>query len=219
MVRRLGYEVKLFNIVFLVVSLLSTSVAIAEKSEEEKLLEVQKSQILDRPVLMVGMGLTQLMSDDYYIGAFYIDQAAQYSGGEDLVYIEAPRRMEFRFASNRKISGRGFGRKIAEGIRINNAKTNVDDENRNLQRFIKFFKGNYKKGDVIQFDYHDSFGTRVNLNGRRLGEINNSADLYRLLVRIWVGDRPPSSQFKKGITGNNEAEYAIELLRKFVSLK
>lgn len=207
---------KLLSIVFFIISFSAIS---AEQTEEEKLLAVQKIQILERPLLMVGMGLTQLMSDDYYIGAFYIDEAAQYLSGEDLIYIEAPRVMEFRFASERKISGRGFGRKIAEGIRINNASENVDAEKENLQRFIRFFKGSYKKGDIIRFDYHKRFGTRVTFNGRKLGDIRDSRDLYRLLVRIWVGDRPPSSKFKLGIIGRNEDQYAITLLKRFVSLK
>lgn len=198
--------------------LVVSSFSVHATDDNEKLLAVQKIQILDRPLLMVGMGLTQKMNDDYYIGAFYIDEAAQYSSGDDLVYIEAPRRMEFRFASERKTSGRGFGRTIAEGIRINNTPGNIKTERDNLQRFIGFFKGVYKKGDVIRFDYHRTFGTRVYLNKRRLGEINNSRDMYRLLVNVWVGDRPPSSKFKEGIVGRNEGNYAIELLRKYISL-
>lgn len=214
---------KLLNLFILILMVISLPVLSAEQTaeqiEQDKIRAVQKIQILDRPLLMRGMGLTQLMSDDYYIGAFYLDELAVFDDGDDFVYIEVPRRMEFRFASERKISGRGFGRNLAERIRINNTPGNIKAEKANLQKFIRLFRGSYKKGDVISFDYHRDFGTRVYLNSRRLGEIKNSRDLYRLLVKMWVGDRPPSSTFKKGIIGRNDGDYAIELLKRYVSLK
>lgn len=210
---------KLIKLISFVLMISTLNVQSAEQTENEKLLAVQKITIIDRPLLMVGMGLTQSIGGDYYIGAFYIDEAAQYSSGDDLIFIDAPRRMEFRFASDHKVSGRGFGRKIAEGIRINNTAEQIKDEKDKLRTLVKLFKGSYKKGDVLRFDYHNSFGTRVILNGRTLGAIKGSKDLYRLLVRTWVGERPPSSLFKVGITGQNESNYAIELLKRYISLK
>ncbi len=191
----------------------------AEETEADKLRAVQKINLGGRPLIMVGMGLTQLMNDDYYIGAFYIDEAAQYSAAEDLADFDANRRMEFRFASERKVSARGFARKIAEGIRINNASANVKSENDKLRRLFKLFAGSYKKGDIICLEYYANSGsTKVRQNGRIIGEIERSRDLYRLLVKTWVGERPPSSLFREGISGKNENTYAIALLKRFIAL-
>jgi hypothetical protein len=209
---------KLISVIF-IISFVSNISAYADLTENEKLIAVQKVMIVDRPLIMRGMGLTQLLNDDYYIGAFYLDDAATFATGEDLIFIDAPRRMEFRFASGHKVSARGFGRKIAEGIRINNEKNNIESEKDKLRIFMSLFKGSYKKGDIVRFDYHNSFGTRVSLNGKTLGTIKRSRDFYRLLVRLWVGERPPSSLFKQGIIGKNEDNYSIELLKRFVSLK
>ncbi len=49
----------------------------AEKTENEKLIAIQKVEIIDKPALMVGMAKTYRMSDDYYIGAMYLDQNVQ----------------------------------------------------------------------------------------------------------------------------------------------
>ncbi|MCW8876665.1 MAG: chalcone isomerase family protein [Kangiellaceae bacterium] len=196
------------------------NLAKAEESEADKIIAAQNVKLGDRPLKMVGMGLTQLMNDDYYIGAFYVDDAAQYDSAEDLAYLKAPRRMEFRFASERKVSGRGFGRKLAEGIKINNEAEYIKAEGENLRRFIGMFRGTYKKGDIVTVDYYKADSrTRISLNGRQLGVIDRSSDLYRMLVNVWVGGRPPSSKFRDGIMGQNENEYAIQLLRRFVSLK
>jgi hypothetical protein len=216
-----GKTVKISNLIKLafILSFASNVSAFADLTESEKLIAVQKVTIVDRPLIMRGMGLTQMLNDDYYIGAFYLDDAATFATGDDLVFIDAPRRMEFRFASEHNVSARGFGRKIAEGIRINNEKIHIEAEKAKLAKLMSLFKGTYKKGDIVRFDYHSSFGTRISLNGRTLGTIKRSRDFYRLLVKLWVGERPPSSLFKQGIIGKNEDDYSINLLKRFVSLK
>ncbi len=197
-----------------------SSTLYAEETEQEKMLAAQKLRLDGSDLEMIGMGLTQLMNDDYYIGAFYIDVAAEFIEPGDLAYIDAARRMEFRFASERKISARGFSRKVAELIRINNAAANVKSESAGLGRLLKMFKGSYKKGDIICIDYlRGNAQVQVRHNGRLLGQIDGARDLYQLLVKTWVGDRPPSSRFKAGIAGKNDAEYAVSLLRRYVNLK
>ncbi|WP_196137681.1 chalcone isomerase family protein [Aliikangiella sp. G2MR2-5] len=215
---------KIVNILLVVTFLVLANFSFAEEATSEaelneKLMAAQKIKLGDRPLLMVGMGLTRLMNDDYYIGAFYVDEAAQYDMGEDLAYLDASRRMEFRIASKSNISGRGFKRKLAEAIRINNAPTNVKGESEGLQQLFKLFKGTYKPGDKICFDYYKQGAiTRVTYNGRTLGEVRRSKDLYQLLLKTWLGERPPSSKFKEGISGRNDTKYALDLLRRFVTL-
>lgn len=206
---------------FILVFCFSTGVAVAaEQTEQEKMLAAQKLRFDGSDLEMIGMGLTQLMNDDYYIGAFYIDVAAEFIEANDLAYIDAARRMEYRFASDRKISARGFSRKIAEGIKINNSAANVKAESENLRRLLGFFKGSYKKGDIVCLDYmRGTAKVQVRKNGRLLGEIEGARDLYQLVVKTWVGDRPPSSRFKSGISGGNEDAYAVSLLRRYVNLK
>ena len=189
-----------------------------ELTPDQQLLAVQKIEIIDKPALMIGMGLTQLMSDDYYIGALYLDEVVQYDGSDEFLFVEVARRMEFRIASNSSVSARSFARKIAEAIRINNDRDEVSKQKAEIGRLMKMFKGTYHKGDIIRFDYHSNFGTRVIHNGQILGEIPRSNELYKLLLKIWVGERPPSSKFKEGILGNNDGDYAISLLRKFIAL-
>lgn len=193
------------------------SVSAEERTEQDRMIAVQKIQILDRSLIMVGMGLTQLMSDDYYIGALYLDDAAVFSEEEDLLLLDVPRSMQFLFASERSISGRGFGRMLGEAIRINNIPGDIDKEKDRLKAFLGLFKGNYQKGDKIRFDFHHTFGTRVYHNDKQIGEFENAKELYRLLLRMWIGNRPPSSIFKNGIIGKNDDDTAISLLRRYVS--
>ncbi|TQV82960.1 chalcone isomerase family protein [Aliikangiella coralliicola] len=212
---------KLFKFIIVVLSFGIFSGVEAEETVADKILAISKVELkgAERSLLLVGVGLTQMMEKDYYLGAFYVDEAAQYDDAEDLVYIDAPRRMEFRFASESKVSARGFGRNLAQGIRINNSKANIDAEKEKLQQFVRLFRGSYKKGDIVRFDYQNRSEISITYNGRVIGTFEQARDLYRLLLRMWVGERPPSQSFKQGIIGQHETKEAIKLQTQFVSLK
>lgn len=195
---------------------IDTPLNASEVSDEEKLQNAQKMTIGDRTLVMKGMGLTRRVSGDYYIAAFYMDESAQGTTEDDLVYLETARSMKYRFVSERKVSARSFSRKIAESIRINNESKDIKLEGKNINKFLGLFKGSYKKGDEIRFDYHNKKGTLVFLNNKLLGEFRRSAKLYTLLLNTWIGKKPPSNDFKVGILGRNPSnEDALKLLRRF----
>lgn len=178
----------------------------------------KKITILDRPLIPTGYGVTQLLKKDYYLGRLAIDAAAIYRTPEDLIYIDAARSMEFKFVSERKISGRTFARQLAEGMKINNDSKALRESMTQIKLFIGFFKRNIKKGDVIRVDYHGNFGTRIYQNKRLIGEIPASLDFYRCVLNIWLGERPPSAKFKSGVLGQNGDDYAIELQSRYESI-
>jgi hypothetical protein len=206
---------KIVLFIFSVVSVFSWA---AEKTDSEKMLEAQRTTIEGSALLMVGMALTQNLNGDYYIGAMYLDENVQFDRSVDFLLIDVPRRMEFRFADPSGVSARSFKRKLSESMRINNPRQSIKDESQNITRFFRLFSGRYKKGDSLTIDFHPDIGVRVSLNGRVLGEIERSQGLYKLILNTWVGRRPPHSQFKEGIIGNNEGDFAVDLLRKYISL-
>lgn len=174
--------------------------------------------ILDRPLIPTGYGLTKQLNKDYYLGRFSIDKSAVYRSLEDLLIIDAARQMEYKFVSDRKISGSTFARKLAEAMKINNDPEALRDNIVKIKRFKNFFKKPFKKGDVLRFDYHTSFGTRVFHNNRLIGEVPASHEFFRFVLNTWVGTRPPSSTFKTGVLGQNGDEYAIRLQQRYESM-
>ncbi len=203
--------------VLMIVSCLLSGISV-QSAETENQNILKEIKILDRPLIPTGYGLTKLLKKDYYLGQLSIDKSAIYRTPEDLVFIDAAKRMEFKFVSDRKMSGRTFGRQLAESMKINNDSKTLKESMVKIKKFISFFKRNIKKGDVIRFDYHGDFGTRVYLNKRLLGEISYSLDLYRCVISIWLGERPPSAKFKSGLLGQNGDEYAIELQQRYESI-
>ncbi len=198
-----------------IVLILCFSIAADVFAEESSQGQPGEVFILDRPLIPTGYGLTKLMNKDYYLGRFSIDKSAIYRTAEDLVFIDAARQMEFKFLTERKISGATFARNLLASMKINNEKAALADNMDKIKRFKRFFNRPITKGDVLRFDYHMDFGTRVYLNNRLLGEISDSREFYRFVLNTWLGDRPPSSTFKLGILGQNGDQYAIALQQQY----
>jgi len=210
--------VKILFTVLMLVSWVFSGISVQSAEPSNAQSAPKQITILDRPLIPTGYGVTKLLKKDYYLGRLAIDEAAIYRTPEDLIYIDAARSMEFKFVSERKISGRTFARQLAEGMKINNEAKNLGESMPQIKQFIGLFKRNIKKGDVIRIDYHGNFGTRVYQNKRLLGEIPASLDFYRLVLNIWLGERPPSAKFKSGVLGQNGDEYAIELQLRYESI-
>jgi len=181
-----------------------------------------KAKILERTLIPLGYGLTKFLNKEFYLARFSIDESASYASVDDLVYIDAARRMEFKFVLD-KVSGRTFWRKLSQGMKINNDREALKDNIVFVKRLKAFFKRTIKKGDTIRFDYHHDFGIRVYHNKHLLGEINDlgktgdSREFYRFITNVWFGNRPPSNRFKDGLLGRNGDDYAIKMQLRFES--
>ncbi len=205
-------KILLFIVAFVSV-ISSESTVTAAENDSFKVVKIQ-----DRPLIPTGLGLTRLHEKDVYLGRLSVDTAAIYRTPEDLVYMDAARRMEFKFVSEKKISGKTFARQLMLGIKINNEKEALRDNTGDIGRFRGFFTRTIIKGDIVRFDYHPKTGTRIYHNKRLLGEVTESREFYRFLLNMWLGDRPPSAKFKSGLLGQNGDEYQIELQRRYDSL-
>ncbi|MGB0496399.1 MAG: chalcone isomerase family protein, partial [Kangiellaceae bacterium] len=173
-----------------------------------------KAKILERTLIPTGYGLTKFLNKDFYLARFSIDESADYINADDLIYLDAARRMEFKFVSD-KISSKTFWRRLSQGMKINNDRDALKDNLVFVKQLKTFFRRVIKKGDVIRFDYHRDFGTRVYHNKRFLGEISDSREFYRFIVNVWFGNRPPSNRFKEGLLGRNGDDYAINMQHRF----
>ncbi|PCI73421.1 MAG: hypothetical protein COB38_00725 [Gammaproteobacteria bacterium] len=197
------------NIVALIIAVFS-AFTFGESSTTYVLQE--KAKILEKTLIPTGYGLTKFLNKDFYLARFSIDESASYASVDDLVYIDAARRMEFKFVLD-KVSGRTFWRRLSQGMKINNDREALKDNIVFVKQLKTFFKRAIKKGDIIRFDYHPDFGTRVYHNKRFLGEI--SGEFYRFIVNVWFGNRPPSNRFKDGLLGRNGDDYAINMQQRF----
>ena len=60
-----------------------------------------------------------------------------------------------------------------------------------------------KAGDVVALDYLPGAGSQVVMNGRAVGQPIPGHDLYRALLRIWLGEPPVDNNLKRLLLGRN----------------
>jgi hypothetical protein len=175
---------------------------------------LQKTQIGQQEAFLNGMGAVKKLNTNYYIAALYLQEKS--SIDSDIIYLETPKRLIIRFALDR-VSARSFARELAGALKINNAPEELQAYRNDLRTFIGLFRGIYDKGDSLTFDYVPKQGVTVSHNGKVIGKINRIG-FDKLLFKAWLGEKPLSMAFKRGLIGQNDDKIAIELAHKFVDL-
>lgn len=187
----------------------------ALSASNEELYAIQKTTVGDSELFLNGMGAVKKLNATYYIAALYLPEKTTLD--TDIIFLESPKRLTLRFALNR-VSARSFGREMAGGLRINNESEEIQAYRNELRKFIGLFKGIYAKGDSLTFDYVPKRGVTVRHNDEVLGTIKKRG-FDKVLFKAWLGEKPFSTAFKKGLVGSNEDKYAIDLLRTYVDVK
>jgi hypothetical protein len=59
--------------------------------------------------------------------------------------------------------------------------------------------GNLRVGDTIDLDFDPGAGTSVRLNDRLVGAVVSGEDLYRSVLKIFVGEHPADKRMKEGL--------------------
>ncbi len=68
-----------------------------------------------------------------------------------------------------------------------------------MAKFADLF-GDMKVGDVIELTMVPGTGTVVVFNGKEIGAIDG-VDFSVALLKVWLGDHPPSEELKAGMLG------------------
>lgn len=113
------------------------------------------------------------------------------------------RRLEFKILAN-KLSARRFNQLLARNAAINNAPENLARNKLFFEQLLGFLKSSLYRGDHLVY-FSDGVKVNVTLNTIEIGEIE-SAELFDILLNIWVGDVPPSRDFKDELTGRNDSQ-------------
>jgi hypothetical protein len=148
----------------------------------------------DAELTLNGMGLRKKLWVEVYVGGLYLPSA---SSDPDTV-VEGPgaKKMVMHFLTN-KATKKKMDSAWREGFEANSADHGAIESR--VETFIGFF-GDMKYGDVVEMDLIPGKGTTVVVNGAEKGSIEGD-DFAAALLRVWVGDTPPSDDFKAGVLG------------------
>ena len=149
----------------------------------------------DDTLVLNGMGLRKKLWVKVYVAGLYLEKATT----DAAAAVEQPgaKRVVMHFqtdkATKKKMDAawiEGFEANAAEGFR------QLEDR---VNEFIGFF-GDMKDGDVIEITMVPGAGTTAKLNGEVRGVVDGD-DFAVALLKVWLGDHPPSDELKSGLLG------------------
>ena len=166
-------------------------------------------------VVLNGVGEARELTGTLYLGALYLEHR---SSNPDVVATSIwNKRISMRISAD-KLYGRRLGQLWRERIAINSDRKLVTDLSKEIMQFVDAFKETLVKGDEVTIDYVPDRGTSVAVNGTEIAKIKKG-EFYELLLRAWVGEKPPTAQFKVGVLGTADDATAIALQQQYGALK
>lgn len=162
-----------------------------------------------------GVGEAVELNGSLYMGGLYLEHR---STADDVVATSVwSKRMDIRILEE-KLYGRRLGQHFRERMAINYDRKALAAYAKDIQEFVATFNQTFEKGDQVTFDYLPNTGVVISVNGNIIKTLESKAGFFEALVSTWVGQRPPTAQFKEGVLGKSNADDALSLQKKFIEL-
>lgn len=172
-----------YAIFFLLATLGLSPVASAAKLEKMQLTGVAAYSELRRP---------------YYIGALYLDQPVISAG--QVLSSWGRRRMEMRITAERW-TPRRFSSQWTQALILNAAPGQLEKFDDAFVSFNNLPRGALRRGDHLVIQSDKKGRTRISLNGTEMFA-ESKPGFFEVLLSTWIGDKPPSTEFKNAILGS-----------------
>jgi hypothetical protein len=159
----------------------------------------ERTKLGTSELVLNGAGLRKRWFSRVYVVGLYLTEKR--SSPADVFALAGPKRVSITLM--RDLPTRKLVAGLMQDIRDNSSpeeqqamKGRIEELARSL---LTVRQG--KEGDVITFDWRPDAGTRVALNGEAKGQAIPGDDLYRALLKVWLGRRPTSAGLKKALLG------------------
>lgn len=149
----------------------------------------------DATLELNGMGLRKKMWVKVYVAGLYLE--ARTGDADAAVSSGGSKRLVMHFLTN-KATKKKMDAAWLEGFEANSPES-YDAMNDRVEQFAGLF-GDMKVDDVIEMTLVPGVGTSVVLNGDEKGVIEGD-DFGAALLRVWLGDHPPTEDLKAGLLG------------------
>ena len=158
-----------------------------------------KTRVANADLTLNGAGLRKRLFFKVYVMGLYVPQKNASAGA--LIDQGGPKRIAIRML--RDVSADAFNEALAEGIRANHSEAEVKALDPGLKQLSAVIAEvqEAKKGMAIDLDWTGA-DTQVMVNGKPTGKAIPGQDLYRALLRIWLGDKPVQDDLKKALLGS-----------------
>ncbi len=159
----------------------------------------EQVQVADQKLVLNGAGLRSMLFFKMYVAGLYL--AGKQTSAEAVMADTGAKRIVLHVLTDNDEPAH-FQKGFRKAIEMNRSEKEIAELRERMEAFIHLFDNvkAVKKGDVIDLDWQPGAGTRVIFDGAELGKVAGE-DFYRALLSIWIGEKPVSSDIKKGMLG------------------
>ncbi len=150
-------------------------------------------------LVLNGAGVRTRFFVKVYAAGLYL--AERKSTAADVLALGGPKRVAMHMM--RDLGAQQLVDALNEGIAKNNPPAEVEKLKPQLAELTAIMTGigEAKKGDVVTLDFLPDSGTQVGVNGQAKGKPIAGGELYRALLRVWLGEDPVQEDLKKALLG------------------
>ena len=176
---------------------------------------LERMQLADGVVLLNGVGVAKQLNEELYVVTLYATRPSR----EPLELLDARqrRRLQIRIVADRMYPS-GVARHFRDLVSLNNPRDELGREAKNLNRFYGLFQQGLMRGDELVLDNVPGKGLLVSINGQKVADFS-SPMLFDLLLRCFIGDKPPTLQFRSGLLGEQDSATRAATLARFAALQ
>jgi hypothetical protein len=161
----------------------------------------ERARVGTSDLVLNGAGLRKKVLFKVYVASLYLPERKQTAA--EVLGLGGPKRISVTLL--RHVTARELVDALQAGVRANTSPREQAVLQGRLDELGDVLLGldQGRKGDVIAFDWLPGVGTVVLMNGRVNGDPLPGDDLYRALLRVWLGERPTSAGLKKALLGQH----------------
>ena len=159
----------------------------------------ERAKVGESELVLNGAGLRKRVLFKVYVAGLYL--AEKRKSPAEVLALPGPKRLSITLLRDLP------ARRLVDGLKDGIGDNSSPEEQQALKGRVEELAANLmslrqgRKGDVITFDWLPDGGTAVALNGEARGRPIPGDDVYRALLRVWLGDRPTSGGLKNALLG------------------
>jgi hypothetical protein len=157
-----------------------------------------KTQVESKDLVLNGAGLRKRFIFSVYVLGLYLPEKKNDAAA--VLQLAGPKRA--LITMQRDVSAEQFTEALLDGLRPNVSEAEYQTLEPRLKQLMDLIAEikEAKKGSTIAIDWTGT-ATRLAFNGTTVGKPIAGEDLYRALLRIWIGDKPVQDDLKKALLG------------------
>lgn len=156
-----------------------------------------KARVAGVDLVLNGAGLRKMFFTDIYVIGLYVRERT--ASAESVTDVTGPTRISLTFL--REVTAQDLVDALYEGVRDNTTATEFSKLKASADALsaVMLPLRLARKGDIVMLDFIPEAGAQVLMNGNAVGRPVPGRDLYRALLKIWLGNPPVDVALKRAL--------------------